>query len=287
MHCVQVGEKNMRRSIKTMTCLFGGLAMLAVAVSAEAVALTPAKDIEPADKNNPLPEITSGYYFSNAETKALQDDDFDNPAFWWVERGAELWQQAEGKAGKSCASCHDDAEKSMKGVAARYPAYNEKAGKVVNMEQRINMCRTQQMQAKALKWEKDPLLALTAYVKSQSRGMPMNVKIDGKAAPFFAKGKEAYYQRRGQMDMACSHCHEDNYGKYIRADFLSQGHVNGFPTYRLKWQKLGSLHRRFRGCNKNIRAKPNKPGDDEYVNLELYISWRGAGLPIESPSVRR
>lgn len=86
--------------------------------------------------------------------------------------------------------------------------------------------------------------------------------------------------------MSCSNCHEDNYGKYIRADFLSQGQSNGFPTYRMKWQKIGSLHRRFKGCMKNIRAKPYKVGGDEFLALELYRAWRGQGLPVEAPAVR-
>ena len=86
--------------------------------------------------------------------------------------------------------------------------------------------------------------------------------------------------------MSCAHCHEDNQGNNVRADLLSQGQSNGFPTYRMKWQGLGSLHRRFRGCNKNIRSTSLAYGADEYVNLELYLAWRGQGLPVEGPSVR-
>jgi sulfur-oxidizing protein SoxA len=237
-------------------------------------------------KDSPLPELISGYYFRDKKTRALQDDDFDNPAFLWVQRGKALWSKVDGKAGKSCASCHNMAEKSMKGVGATYPKYNPATKKLISLEQRINNCRKKNMQAKPWKWESEPLLSMTAYVRLQSRGMPVNVKIDGPAKPFFEKGKKFYYQRRGQLDMACAQCHETYYGKQARSDLLSQGHSNGFPTYRLKWQKLGSIHRRFRGCNKNIRATPYKYGSDEYVNLELYLAWRGQGLKIETPSVR-
>ncbi|MGI9373918.1 MAG: sulfur oxidation c-type cytochrome SoxA, partial [Hyphomicrobiales bacterium] len=106
------------------------------------------------------------------------------------------------------------------------------------------------------------------------------------ATEWFEKGKAFYNQRRGQLDMACSSCHVDNAGNKIRANILSQGQGNGFPTYRLKWQKPGSLHRRFRGCNKQVRAKPFKTGSDEYLALELYVMWRGRGLPVETPAVR-
>ena len=84
----------------------------------------------------------------------------------------------------------------------------------------------------------------------------------------------------------CANCHVDNYGKYIRADLLSQGNINGFPTYRLKWQGVGSLHRRFKGCMDQVRAKPYKRGSDEFVALEAYLASRGAGLSVETPAVR-
>jgi sulfur-oxidizing protein SoxA len=104
--------------------------------------------------------------------------------------------------------------------------------------------------------------------------------------PFFEKGKAFYYKRLGQLDMACAHCHEKYYGKKFRMNTLSQGMSNGFPTYRLLWQKPGSLHRMFTGCNYMVRAKLFKKGSDEYMNLELYLAWRGMGLPVETPAVR-
>jgi L-cysteine S-thiosulfotransferase len=113
------------------------------------------------------------------------------------------------------------------------------------------------------------------------------VSIDGPAKPFFEKGKAFYYERRGLNDLACSHCHMDGEGHHLRSELLSQGQANGFPTYRLKWQKLGSLHRRLQGCNEEIRAEPFPLGSDEYTNLELYLAWRANGLPVETPSVRK
>jgi sulfur-oxidizing protein SoxA len=235
---------------------------------------------------SPLSEQISGYVYRSPSTQAIQDDDFENPGFLWVESGEALWNKAEGEAGKSCASCHGDAAESMKGVGARYPQYDEGLGKLISLEQRINSHRAETQGVDPWKWESEPFLAMAIYVKHQSRGMPVNVTVDGPAAPFFQKGKEFFYQSRGQLDLSCNDCHQ-NYGKHIRSDFLSQGQSNGFPTYRLKWQGVGSLHRRFRGCNKNIRAQPYGNGSDEYVNLELYVAWRGNGMAIETPSVRQ
>ncbi len=239
-----------------------------------------------APEGHPLDEIVSGWRFRSDETQALQIDDFENPAMVLVDQASDLWETVDGTQGKSCASCHDDVEESMAGVRAGYPKWNEKAQRPFTLENAINACRTERMGADEWKWESNEMLAMTALVGKQSRGVPMGVDVSGPMEPWYEKGKELYYTRFGQLDLACSNCHEDNYGKMIRADHLSQGQINGFPTYRFKWQGVGSLHRRFSGCMKNIRAEPFKRGSDEFVALEVYLADRGAGLGIETPAVR-
>ena len=231
-------------------------------------------------------ETRSGYTYAQPETRAMQDDEFANPAMLWVEHGEEQWSTVNGEAGKSCQSCHNDASDTMKTVGSSYPKIEKDTGKLTNVENRVNRCLTENMKAKPWKYDSQNMLGMVSYVKHQSFGEPVNVKIDGDAAPWFEKGKAFYNQRRGQLDMACKHCHVDNAGTMIRANLLSQGQGNGFPTYRLKWQKPGSLHRRFRGCNKQVRAKPYKTGSDEYLALELYVMHRAKGLPVETPAVR-
>jgi len=245
------------------------------------------KSIPPTGTGNPLRELVSGYYFASLATRALQDDDFDNPSSLWLDVGQNLWKKADGQAAKSCASCHGDAKDGLKGVGTRYPAYDKKAKTVINLEQRINLCRVSHMKAAPWGYESKELLSITSHIKQFSRGLPVAVKIDGPAQASFKRGKSFYYQRRGQLNMNCAQCHELSYGNRIRSDLLSQGHSNGFPTYRLKWQKVGSLHRRFKGCNKQVRAEPYKSGSREYVDLELYLAWRGNGLNVETPAVRR
>ena len=266
----------MRRTIAAVVLGAGLTAALA------GTALTEEKDWGPYQ----VGETRSGYTFAKEETRAIQDDEFENPAFLWVDYGEELWSTAEGEAGKACADCHDDAADTMADTGVRYPVYYKPWGKMMNLEQRINECREKNMKAEHWKWETRELLGMTAYVRNQSSGKPVNVKIDGEVAPFYEKGKAFYNERRGQLDMACSNCHVDNAGTMLRANLLSQGQANGFPTYRLKWQGVGSLHRRFRGCNKQVRATPFAYGADEYVNLELFLADRARGLPVETPAVR-
>lgn len=277
----------MRRATAT---LLGGAALLAIAVAGAEIGLgdpIEGYDSVPAPEGSPFDENISGYYYRTAETRALQDDDFDNPGFLWVDRGAELWDTADGEAGKSCADCHDDAAESMATAGARFPKWHDPLEKPINLEQQINICRENNMKAEPWAYESEELLAMTTFVRHQAAGVPVEVEITGPMEPWFERGKDYYYTRRGQLDMACANCHEDYNGKYIRADHLSQGQSNGFPTYRLKWQGVGSLHRRLRGCNEQVRADRQDYGSDDYVAVELYLAWRGSNLPVETPAVRQ
>lgn len=228
----------------------------------------------------------SGYSYLGEELRALQDDAFANPGMLWVERGETLWSTPEGALQKSCADCHGAAGDSMEGVRARYPAYDTAVGKPVDLEQRINQCRVR-MQAAPWPWESEELLAMSAYLGFQSRGMPIEVQIEGPMAPHFMRGKAFWFRRRGQLDLACSDCHDDLAGRHLYGDVVSQGQSNGFPAYRMLWQTIGSLQRMFRWCNTSVRAEPYPFGADEYVDLEVYLAWRGRGLPVETPAVRR
>ena len=229
-------------------------------------------------------ERRSGFTFLTKETQALQNDDFANPGLLWVEQGEGLWRTAAAD-GKSCRSCHGEAT-AMRGVAAKYPAYAADAGRVVNLEQRINLCRGQQS-LPPLPYESQELLAITALVSRQSLGMPVTVAVDGPAAQSFANGRVAYETRRGQLDQSCAGCHDANVGARLRGEVISQGQINGFPVYRQLWQTMGSSHRMFAWCNDAVRAEAYALGSQEYVDLELFVRWRGRGLPVEAPAVRR
>ncbi len=228
--------------------------------------------------------IYSGWRFRTDETQALQIDDFENPAMIFVDKAVELFNAVDGTEGKSCASCHEGPE-AFAGFSAEMPKVMN--GKLVVMEDFINGHRKKAMGAEPWKWSGADMQAMVALIGLQSRGMPVNVKIDGDAAPFWEQGKEIYYTRYGQLELSCANCHEDNYGNMIRADHLSQGQINGFPTYRLKQARLISKHNRFRGCIRDTRAETFAEGSDEFRALELYVASRGNGLSVETPAVRQ
>ncbi|MDB9707449.1 sulfur-oxidizing protein SoxA [Planktotalea frisia] len=240
--------------------------------------------VAPAHLEN-VDTIYSGWHFRSDETQAFQMDDFDNPGMIGVEKASENWDTVDGSEGKSCASCHGEAE-SMAGVRAVYPKYNEEKGKVTTLAMEVNNCRTERMGAEKWKYTGGTMTDMVALISSVSRGMPVNVAIDGPAQSTWEQGKELYYARTGQLELSCANCHEDSYGMMIRADHLSQGQINGFPTYRLKNTKLNSAHARFKGCVRDTRAETYNPGSDEFIALELYVASRGNGLSVEGPSVR-
>jgi len=231
--------------------------------------------------------LKSGIEFVSADIRALQADEFANPGMLWVARGEKLWQEPAGRENKSCATCHGDAKAGMRGAATRYPLLDSGTARLINLEGRIMQCRERRQQAEPLRYESDELLALTAYVAHQSRGMPVNVSIDWQNRGHFEAGRAIFYRRLGQINLSCAQCHDENWGKRLGPETISQGQSNAYPIYRLEWQTVGSLHRRFRSCLSGVRAEMLPYGAPEYLDLELFLAWRASGLPVETPGVRR
>lgn len=232
-------------------------------------------------------EVKSGFEFLGPDLRKMQLDDFANPGTLWVDRGEKLWRAAAGVDKKSCADCHGDARVSMKGVAVRYPQVDSVSGKLLTLDARILQSRVERQMAPAFARESEDLLAISAYISFQSRGMAMQADIDGGARKHFEAGEAFFFRRRGQLNLNCANCHDANWGRTLFAERISQGHPNAWPGYRLEWQAMGSLERRLRACLSGVRADILPYGSPELADLALFLSWRARGLPIESPGVRR
>lgn len=228
----------------------------------------------------------SGYQDMGEALQKMQDDDTANPGMLFVQLGGQLWNRAVGAADKSCADCHGDAAVSMKGVAARYPAIPAGSDRPVDLEGRINLCRTEQQKADRLPPENRDLLALTVYVAHQSRDLQIAPPYDPRLDAFRREGAEIYRRRQGQLNLSCAICHDDNAGKKLAGIVIPEAHPTGYPIYRLEWQALGSLKRRLRNCLVGIRAEAWPLDAPEYVALELYLMQRARGLKLETPAVR-
>lgn len=219
------------------------------------------------------------------DLQAMQRDDARNPAMLWVQQGAQLWQQPAGAQQRACASCHGEVQR-LRGVAARYPAFDTQSAGALNLAQRIQRCRTEHQQATPWAYESEELLALEALVALQSRGLPMSPPPDARLQPAREQGRQLYVQRMGQLNLSCAQCHDQRWGQRLGGTRIPQAHPISYPQYRLEWQGLGSLQRRLRNCMAGVRAQPWPLGAPELVALELYLADRASGLTVESPGVR-
>jgi sulfur-oxidizing protein SoxA len=231
-------------------------------------------------------EVFSGYTLLKQETKEMQDDDFLNQGMEAVAKGAAMFS-APGKNGKSCTSCHGEGGKKLDPKRiAQYPVLDDKTRRPITLQQRILNEWTEQTGNAPLKYESADAVALEAFVRNLARGQVVNVQTDGAMAPFYEEGKKLFESRVGQLNMACNLCHDDHAGELLRAQVLSQGQTNGFPTYRLASSSVIGTQTRINQCYKSVRAEEQPYGSEAFALMELYMNARGNGLKIETPAVR-
>ncbi len=237
--------------------------------------------------NVPLEEFANGVYALDAASREQWEAIEEFPPYELaVAEGEELFN-TPFKNGKTFASCFDN---GGIGVKSKYPKFDETSGKVVTMELAINDCLEKNGE-KPLEYKKGKLASIASYMAYTTRGQIIDTKIphDQRALDAYNKGKQFFYARRGQLNMSCAHCHVDNAGNKIRADILSPalGQVSHFPAYRSKWGDVGTLHRRFGGCNEQVRAKSFKAQSEEYRDLEYFMSYMSNGIPWNGPGARK
>jgi L-cysteine S-thiosulfotransferase len=231
-------------------------------------------------------ERRSGFQFMGPSTQSLQSDDALNPAMLWVKQGEALWQSSPGGNNKACVSCHGQAAISMRGTAARYPAFDTVVKRPINLGQRINQCRQIHQHSPPWPLEGQELLSLESYVALQSRGLAISPDTSAQSAPYVLRGKQRYEERIGQLNLSCAQCHDQRWGQRLGGSVIPQSHPTGYPLYRLEWQSVGSLQRRLRNCMSGVRSEPYAFGAIEMVEIELYLAHAANGMMLESPAVR-
>lgn len=223
-------------------------------------------------------ERRSGRETMSRALRAMQADDGQHPAQLALALGRELW--AAGP--KACASCHGEPE-TMRGAAARYPAWDRG---LLDLPGRIQRCRVQHQGQPRWAAEAEPMLALTALVAQQSRGLPLQPPRGREMDAAVARGQQLFSTRVGALNLACAHCHDERAGLRLGGSLIPQGHVDDYPVYRLQWQALGSLQRRLRGCLSGVRATVWDWDSAELLALEAYLARRSAGMAMQPPGVR-
>jgi sulfur-oxidizing protein SoxA len=238
--------------------------------------------------NTPFNDFVNGVYSIDAASREQWEEIEEFPPYELnISKGEELFSKPFAN-GKSYADCFPN---GGIGIAERYPFFDSASGKVITLEATINACRESNGE-KALGWQKGAIADISSYMHYTSRGNIINVQIpkgDAGALAAYERGKNHFYAKRGQLNMACADCHVYYSGNKIRADLLSPalGQVTHFPVYRSKWGGIGTLHRRYGGCNKQVRAKPYSPQSDEYSTLEYFHTYMSNGLEINGPGARK
>lgn len=276
--------------MKTLTAI-GTAALLLLAAAAVA---GPAEDRE-AFRNYfaarfpsvPTDDYINGVYALDAESRAQWEAIEDFPPYELnIDAGKALFEKPFAN-GSSYADCFPS---GGVGIRQNYPYFDTDRGEVITLELAINECREQNGE-KSLKYKRGAIADISAYMASTSRGNIIDVKIpdDPRALEWYERGKRHFYAKRGQLNMACADCHVYNPGNKVRADLLSPaiGQPSHFPVYRSKWGGLGTLHRRYAGCNDQVRAKPFKAQSEEYRALEFFHSYMSNGLALNGPGARK
>jgi sulfur-oxidizing protein SoxA len=234
-----------------------------------------------------LKRLIPGERFLPAAIQAQQADDFDNPAYPYVEAGEGEWSRQEGASGKSCQDCHGPAASSpVKRAAASYPKYSPDAGQMITLQTRINLCRVNNLRVPALPIASDQMAAMSAYLRWLARGSLPVVGVTGPAAAVFERGRALFQSKIGLLQFSCAQCHDQRFGQKFGSETLSQGHPLAYPVYSNSKGRLLSLHERIRMCNQLTRAEGRSENAPDYVALELYLTWRARDLPITAPGVR-
>ncbi len=235
----------------------------------------------------PLNEYGNGVYAIDPGSRETWEAMEEFPPYEIALEKGETLFNTPFKNGKTYASCFKN---GGIGIRQNFPFYSTQDKQVKTMEQVINECRSNNGE-QPLKWKKGDIAAISAYMAYTSRGKPMNVKTPTTAdeIKWYERGRKHFYAKRGQLNMSCANCHQDNAGNRIRADILSPalGHVTHFPVYRAKWGSMGTLHRRYGGCNKQVRALPFKAQSDEYKALEYFESYMSNGIEVNGPGSRK
>ena len=237
--------------------------------------------------NTPFDDFVNGVYSIDAASREQWEDIEEfAPYELNISNGESLFNTPFAN-GKTYASCFDN---GGIGIRQNYPYFDTDRGEVITLELSINECREANGE-KPLKWKRGPIADISAYMASTSTGNVFDIKIpdDPRALAAYERCKKHFYQKRGQLNMACADCHKFYSGNMVRADLLSPalGHLTHFPVYRSKWGGLGTTHRRYGGCNAQVRAKSFPAQGEEYRALEYFHTYMSNGLAVNGPGARK
>lgn len=229
----------------------------------------------------------------------------DNPAELYEARGEILWKKAAGPKNVSLEKCDLGLGPGVvKGAYAQSPRYFADAGRVMDIESRINWCRQTVQGFSAQDAAKKPFGSadkpsqiedLLAYVVTASKGMkiaPPNSHPMEMAA--YELGKALFFVRAGPYDFSCASCHGQD-SKRIRLQDLPNLSVArdtkashaAWPAYRVSTSRLHSMQWRINDCYRQQRFPEPGYMSDSVNALITYLAVTGAGELYKGPALKR
>ncbi len=234
----------------------------------------------------PLEHYVNGALMLSSDAQAQFDSIMEFPPFQDdIDKGRSLWEMPF-RNGKTFAGCLTDAGRN---VAGNYPYYDSGGDQVVTFEMELNRCLRNNGEAEFKYDDKATMGIITAYARTLSDGMRVDVRVGGAGAlAKYERGKELYFTRIGQYNFACASCHMANAGKILRTEILSPavGQTTHWPVFR-GGDNLNTLHMRYQRCMEQMHASPFPAGSEELNNLEYFHSYLSNGLSMRASVFRK
>lgn len=276
-----------------MNKLLAGLVGLSVLLSSFSALATPEQDRQALIKyytkkypNVKVDDYVYGALAFDADSRAQYNSIMEFPPFESVlEEGRKMWEMPF-KNGKRYSDCFPNGGKQL---AGNYPMFDEAKAKVVTLQDALNNCRVANGEEALKVNDMKTMGTLTAYMRTLSDGMLMNVKVEGpRAMAAYEDGKKTFYSRKGQLNFACANCHVQNGGNRLRSELISPviGQTVHWPVFR-GGDNLVTLQQRYQGCFQQVRAVPPPQGGETMNNLEYFHSTLSNGLPLKASVFRK
>ncbi|HUP87928.1 MAG TPA: c-type cytochrome [Longimicrobiales bacterium] len=245
----------------------------------------PARDYRPpADSRIPQDELGA----SIKRGRALLDHTTDS-----------LPQYVKGNI--QCSSCHIDAGRTrdaaaLIGVAARFPKYMDRSGRVISLQDRVNYCFTRSLAGKPVPTDSRDMTDIVAYLTFISKGVAIGEHVVGEGMPKMPKLTGDITRGNSVFKTTCAACHGAN----------GQGNPPAFPALwgPLSYSIGASMAREERAASFIRHFMPqNKRGsltDQQAFDVAAFINshprpdspgkandWPKGGAPYDVPYATR
>lgn len=233
-----------------------------------------------------IEEYVNGALMLSPDAKAQFDSIMEFPPFQGeIDKGRMLWEKPFAN-GRNLSSCFDNGGRN---VAGNFPYFDATTDRIVTFEMAINRCLHDNGERELEYGDRETMGLVTAYARTLSDGMRVNVVVDGVAAQRrYQSGRTFYFRRIGQLNLACASCHVTYAGNYFRDEIISPaiGQTTHFPVFR-GGDNLNTLHMRYQRCMEAMRAVPFPAGSEELNDLEYFHSYLSNGLRLRASVYRK